>query len=100
MNTTDPPTYLKATLEQRPLSPNFSAAIGDAFRVTSLRGHPYYHTPLGGNATCDKPNNGIYFIQYQTCILDLQVSGYESICLLGITESAQAILLYWIQASL
>ena len=87
MNNMDPPTYLKVPLEQRPLSTNIAADLGDDFRVTSSRGRPYDHKPLGGNVTCAKPDNRMGILWYLTVIVDCQVRGYKSICLLGLTES-------------
>ena len=94
MNTTYPPAYLKAILKKRPRSPKLAADLGDAFRVTSLRERMYDHTPLGFNTTCAKPDNRLALLRCLTSIVDRQVRGYESICLLGLTELARAILLH------
>ena len=89
MNTTYPPAYLKTNLNKCPLSPKLAADLRDAFLVMSLRGRPYDHTPFGVNSTCAKPNNGVDLFWYLTGIVDRQVRVHESICLLGLTESAQ-----------
>ena len=94
MNTTEPLAYLEAILKKPPLSPKLAAALRDAFRVTSLRGCLYDHTPLGGDPTCAKTDNGISLIWYLTGIVDRKVRSYESICLLGITELDRAILMH------
>ena len=85
MNTIDPPAYLNAILKQRPLSHKLTAALGDAFRVTSSRGRLYDHTSSVGNATCTETNNWMTLLQYLTGIVDRQVNGYKSIYLLGLT---------------
>ena len=81
MNTRDPPTYLKVTLEQGPLSTNIYADIGYNFRVTSSTGRLYDHTPLGGNVMCAKPDKRMEIIWYLNVIVECQVGGYKSICL-------------------
>ena len=94
MNTRYPPTYLKVTLEQGPLSTNIAADLGYNFQVISSTGRPYDHTPLGGNVTCAKPNNWMDFLRYLTGILDCQVRGYKSIWLFCLIDLPRAFLLH------
>ena len=62
--------------------------------MTELKGCPYVYPPSGGNAACANPKNGVDLLCYMTSLVDWQVRGYKRICLLGITELAQAILVH------
>ena len=77
MKTSDPTASLEAVLDQIPLFPKLSTALGETFMVTASKGRLHDYPPSGGDVICTKPENGVALIRYLNGIMDQKVRGYE-----------------------
>ena len=89
-----PQTSLEALLESSPLPYGIANSISNAWTVPGPRGRFSKACPDTGDPTGAKPDSGEPLLCLVTSLIVCQVPGSEAICLLGVWENANIVLVH------